>query len=104
MGWLAEHSHLVAIDLSGFGHSQRRDALLSPRAMGEFIIRAADAFGLASPHIVGPDIGTAAALFAGHPGGCAAWSSAAAPRRSPAAGLAAERLGPGAGSGPVPPR
>jgi len=67
---LAEHAHLVAIDLPGFGHSQRRDALLSPRAMGEFIITVADAFGLASPHIVGPDIGTAASLFAAaaHPG------------------------------------
>ena len=67
---LAEHAHLVAIDLPGFGHSERRDALLSPRAMGEFIITVADAFGLASPHIVGPDIGTAASLFAAaaHPG------------------------------------
>jgi pimeloyl-ACP methyl ester carboxylesterase len=67
---LAEHAHVVAIDLPGFGHSQRRDALLSPRAMGEFIITVADAFGLASPHIVGPDIGTAASLFAAaaHPG------------------------------------
>jgi pimeloyl-ACP methyl ester carboxylesterase len=61
---LAEHTHLVAIDLPGFGRSQRRDELLSPRAMGEFIIRAADAFGLDHPHLVGPDIGTAAALFA----------------------------------------
>src|SRR5580693_3194730 len=61
---LAEYAHLVAIDLPGFGHSQRRDALLSPRTMGEFIVRAADAFGFASPHIVGPDVGTAAALFA----------------------------------------
>ena len=34
---LAEHAHLVAIDLPGFGHSQRRKALLSPRAMGEFV-------------------------------------------------------------------
>jgi pimeloyl-ACP methyl ester carboxylesterase len=67
---LAEYAHLVAIDLPGFGHSQRRDALLSPRAMGEFIIRAADAFGLEHPHVVGPDIGTSAALFAAasHPG------------------------------------
>jgi pimeloyl-ACP methyl ester carboxylesterase len=67
---LAAHTHLVAIDLPGFGHSQRRDALLSPRAMGEFIIRAADAFGLENPHVVGPDIGTAASLFAAaaHPG------------------------------------
>jgi pimeloyl-ACP methyl ester carboxylesterase len=67
---LAEHTHLVAIDLPGFGHSQREDALLSPRAMGDFVIRVADAFGLPNPHVVGPDIGTAAALFAAarHPG------------------------------------
>ena len=61
---LAESTRLVAVDLPGFGHSQRRDALLSPRAMGDFIIRVADAFGLENPHVVGPDIGTAAALFA----------------------------------------
>jgi pimeloyl-ACP methyl ester carboxylesterase len=67
---LAAHTHLVAVDLPGFGHSQRRDELLSPRAMGEFVIRIADSFGLDNPHVVGPDIGTAAALFgaAGHPG------------------------------------
>ena len=50
---LAEQAHLVAVDLPGFGHSQRRDALLSPRAMGEFVIRVADAFGLEHPHVVG---------------------------------------------------
>jgi len=61
---LAEHAHLIAIDLPGFGQSERRDALMSPRAMGEFLIRVADAFGLEQPHIVGPDVGTAAALFA----------------------------------------
>jgi pimeloyl-ACP methyl ester carboxylesterase len=61
---LAEHTHLVAIDLPGFGHSQRRDALLSPRAMGEFLIRITDTFGLENPHVIGPDVGTAAALFA----------------------------------------
>jgi pimeloyl-ACP methyl ester carboxylesterase len=61
---LAEHTHLVAIDLPGFGHSQRRDALLSPRAMGEFLVRIADAFGLERPHVVGPDVGTGASLFA----------------------------------------
>jgi pimeloyl-ACP methyl ester carboxylesterase len=61
---LADRTHLVAIDLPGFGHSERRDALLSPRAMGEFVVRAADAFGLESPHAVGPDIGTGALLFA----------------------------------------
>jgi len=61
---LAEATHLVAIDLPGFGRSERRDTVMSPRAMGDFIIRAADAFGLDHPHIVGPDVGTAAALFA----------------------------------------
>jgi pimeloyl-ACP methyl ester carboxylesterase len=61
---LAETMHLVAIDLPGFGRSERKDALMSPRAMGDFIIRAADAFGLEHPHLVGPDIGTPASLFA----------------------------------------
>lgn len=61
---LAEHTHLVAIDLPGFGHSERRDALMAPRAMGEFLIRVADTVGLDNPHVVGPDVGTGAALFA----------------------------------------
>ena len=67
---LAEHTHLVAVDLPGFGHSQRRDALLAPRAMGEFLIGVADSFGLDHPHVVGPDVGTGASLFAAalHPG------------------------------------
>ncbi|TMB50116.1 MAG: alpha/beta hydrolase, partial [Chloroflexi bacterium] len=29
---LAEDTHLVAVDLPGFGHSERRDALLAARA------------------------------------------------------------------------
>src|SRR5580692_12770537 len=61
---LAERAHLVAVDLPGFGHSQHSDALLSPQAMGEFIIAAADAFGLEHPHVVAPGTGTPAALFA----------------------------------------
>ena len=61
---LAEHTHLVAVDLSGFGHSQRRNALLSPRTMGAFLIRIADTFGLENPHVVGPDVGTGASLVA----------------------------------------
>ena len=66
---LAEHAHLTAVDLPGFGHSELRQDLLSPKAMGEFIVRVADEFGLAKPHVVGPDIGTSAVLFAvaGHP-------------------------------------
>src|SRR6185503_2771514 len=50
---LAEHAHLVAIDLPGFGHSEGRDDLMSPRAMGEFVARVANAFGLEHPHVVG---------------------------------------------------
>ena len=67
---LAAQAHVVAIDLPGFGRSQRDDALLSPRAMGEFVVRVADSFGLESPHVVGPDVGTGASLFAAalHPG------------------------------------
>jgi pimeloyl-ACP methyl ester carboxylesterase len=69
-GRLAEQAHLVAVDLPGFGHSERRDSLLSPRAMGEFVERVADAFELDEPHVVGPDIGTGALLFSAalHPG------------------------------------
>ena len=67
---LSEQTHLVAIDLPGFGQSERRDSLMSPRAMGEFLVRIADAFSLDQPHLVGPDVGTAASLFAAalHPG------------------------------------
>jgi pimeloyl-ACP methyl ester carboxylesterase len=67
---LAKRTHLVAVDLPGFGHSQRSDKLQSPSAMGEFIIAVADAFGLEHPHVVAPGTGTAAALFAAarHPG------------------------------------
>jgi pimeloyl-ACP methyl ester carboxylesterase len=61
---LAQHAHLVAVDLPGFGHSERRNDLLAPRPMGEFVIRVADTFGLESPHVVGPDVGTGASLFA----------------------------------------
>jgi pimeloyl-ACP methyl ester carboxylesterase len=49
---LTKRAHLVAVDLPGFGHSQRSDSLTSPRAMGEFIITVADAFGLNHPHLV----------------------------------------------------
>jgi pimeloyl-ACP methyl ester carboxylesterase len=67
---LNAHAHLVAVDLPGFGHSELRNSLMAPKAMGEFIVRIADEFGMKQPHVVGPDIGTGAALFAAalHPG------------------------------------
>jgi pimeloyl-ACP methyl ester carboxylesterase len=61
---LSERTHLVAVDLPGFGHSEYRDSLMSPKAMGEFVVRLADEFEMEHPHVVGPDIGTGAALFA----------------------------------------
>jgi len=61
---LAETAHLVAVDLPGFGRSERKDTLLTPRTMGDFIARVADEFQLQKPHVVAPDIGTSASLFA----------------------------------------
>jgi pimeloyl-ACP methyl ester carboxylesterase len=61
---LSEHARLFAIDLPGFGASERRDDLLSPRAMGEFLSQLIAEADLGTPHIVAPDVGTSAALFA----------------------------------------
>src|SRR6476620_3790798 len=55
---------IVAIELPGFGHSdQSRTELIAPDASGDFLARLIDEWGLGSPHVVGPDVGTAAALF-----------------------------------------
>ena len=61
---LAEHARLFAIDLPGFGASERRADLLSPRAMGGFLGRVIAEADLGRPHLVSPDVGTSAALFA----------------------------------------
>jgi pimeloyl-ACP methyl ester carboxylesterase len=61
---LSEHTRLFAVDLPGFGASERRDDLLSPRAMGEFLAQLIVEADLGTPHIVAPDVGTSAALFA----------------------------------------
>jgi pimeloyl-ACP methyl ester carboxylesterase len=61
---LAAHARLFAIDLPGFGASERRDDLLSPRAMGGFLTRLIAEADLGRPHVVAPDVGTSAALFA----------------------------------------
>jgi pimeloyl-ACP methyl ester carboxylesterase len=61
---LAEHARLFAIDLPGFGASERRDDLLSPRAMGDFLAQLIADVELGAPHVVAPDVGTSAALFA----------------------------------------
>jgi len=61
---LAEHARLFAVDLPGFGASERREDLMSPRAMGGFLTELIAEADLGAPHIVAPDVGTAAALFA----------------------------------------
>jgi pimeloyl-ACP methyl ester carboxylesterase len=61
---LAEHARLFAVDLPGFGRSERRDDLLSPRAMGDFLAQLIVEADLGTPYIVAPDVGTSAALFA----------------------------------------
>jgi pimeloyl-ACP methyl ester carboxylesterase len=63
-------ARLLAIDLPGFGRSERRTDLLSPTAMSEFLIRILDEWNISDPHLVCPDVGTPAALLAAasHPG------------------------------------
>ena len=61
---LAEHARLFAVDLPGFGASERQEELLSPRAMGGFLGRLIAEADLGTPHLVAPDVGTSAALFA----------------------------------------
>ena len=55
---------LIAVDLPGFGRSDGRPDLMSPEAMGNFVIKLAQHFGIARMHAVGPDVGTLALLFA----------------------------------------
>ncbi len=61
---LAGRFSLTAVDLPGFGQSDGRPDLMSPRRMGEFVADIAAELGLGQPHAVGPDIGTGALLFA----------------------------------------
>src|SRR5262249_13168962 len=49
---LAEHFPLYAFALPGFGASDRRDDLLSPRAMGNFLLQLITEADLGTPHVV----------------------------------------------------
>jgi pimeloyl-ACP methyl ester carboxylesterase len=60
---VASVGRVVAIDLPGFGHSDGRPELIAPDTAGAFLARLIDEWGLGAPHVVGPDVGTAAALF-----------------------------------------
>ena len=61
---------LVAVDLPAFGQSESRSNIRAPEPLGEFILRILGAFELKQPHVVAPDVGTPACLFAAanHPG------------------------------------
>jgi pimeloyl-ACP methyl ester carboxylesterase len=61
---------LFAVDLPSFGLSETRPDLMAPEPLGEFVVRIVEAFGLGHPHVIAPDVGTPACLFASanHPG------------------------------------
>jgi pimeloyl-ACP methyl ester carboxylesterase len=61
---------LVAIDLPPFGLSESRSDARTPETAGEFVLRILESFRLDRPHVIAPDIGTPACLFAAanHPG------------------------------------
>jgi pimeloyl-ACP methyl ester carboxylesterase len=61
---LAQQFHVVAIDLPGFGQSERQLDLLSPPAMGAFLLQLVTEWQLGPVHFVAPDVGTSAALWA----------------------------------------
>jgi pimeloyl-ACP methyl ester carboxylesterase len=61
---LARQFHVVAIDLPGFGQSERQLDLLSPSAMGAFLVQLVREWNLGPVHFVAPDVGTPAALWA----------------------------------------
>jgi pimeloyl-ACP methyl ester carboxylesterase len=66
---LAEHARLFAVDLPDFGAPERREDLLSPRAMGDFLAQLIAEADVGAPHIVAPDVGTAAAAWGGEADG-----------------------------------
>jgi pimeloyl-ACP methyl ester carboxylesterase len=61
---LALRHPLILVDLPGFGLSQSRPDVMSPEAMGDFFIKLLHHFNLDRSHVISPDVGTPAALFA----------------------------------------
>ena len=59
---VAAVGRVVAVD-AGIRPSDGRPELIAPDTSGAFLARLIDEWGLGAPHIVGPDVGTAAALF-----------------------------------------
>jgi pimeloyl-ACP methyl ester carboxylesterase len=59
----AEHP-LIAVDLPGFGQSASRPGVMTPEAMGDFVIVLLRHFGIGHAHAICPDVGALAVLFA----------------------------------------
>jgi pimeloyl-ACP methyl ester carboxylesterase len=59
---LAAEFSLIAVDLPGFGLSDGRADLLSPRAMGRFLIQLNAHFDLTQPHVLAPDVASPSVL------------------------------------------
>src|SRR5271167_2665531 len=55
---------VVAVDLPAFGFSESRADIRAPEPLGEFVVRIMETFSLDQPHVVAPDVGTPACLFA----------------------------------------
>ena len=61
---LAEKHPVLLVDLPGFGHSQSRPDVMAPEAMGDFLLKLFNHFKINRCHVVAPDVGTPAILFA----------------------------------------
>lgn len=61
---LGEEHPYIAVDLPGYGLSDSRPDVMAPEAMGNYSIALMKHFGLTRAHIVAPDVGTLAFLFA----------------------------------------
>src|SRR5271167_4608355 len=55
---------VIAVDLPAFGLSGSEPYLRAPEPLGNFVVRIIESFGLVKPHVVAPDVGTPACLFA----------------------------------------
>jgi len=61
---LASEHPLIAVDLPGYGRSQSRPGVMAPKAMGGFVLSLLKHFDISRTHVVAPDVGTLAVLFA----------------------------------------
>src|SRR3989442_12405388 len=58
---------LILVDLPGFGRSEIRPNVMSPEAMGAFVIKFAEHLGVSRLYAVGREVGTSPRLFVAAP-------------------------------------